>query len=256
MQSRQLPQRYLTWELPRVRARRQKRLFSQKRKKGIVGTSAKDWIKMKIIFGYDNTQIINTIFYKYWKRAKSPLCCSTLHKKERKGSYGSKRLKYRKSSLCNQCEQMARLFFNFGHLYQWKLAQWHTKFANVGPRFSQIVNKPTKIWPRLWWFCQIGEISPNLVTLCCSTLHSSNSAHDSSNTSKTSRSGKEWNQNVKRKYFYARTKENWCTHYFNFLFDPQTLIIMNASLTFLEQFHQFYIWNFYCIGRDCTRCSR
>ena len=149
MQSRQLPQRYLTWELPRVRARRQKRLFSQKRKKGIVGTSAKDWIKMKIIFGYDNTQIINTIFYKYWKRAKSPLCCSTLHKKERKGSYGSKRLKYRKSSLCNQCEQMARLFFNFGHLYQWKLAQWHTKFANVGPRFSQIVNKPTKIWPRL-----------------------------------------------------------------------------------------------------------
>ena len=53
----------------------------------------------------------------------------------------------------------------FGHLYQWKLAQWHTKFAKVGPRFSQIVNKPSKNCPRLWRFCQNGEISPNLVTL-------------------------------------------------------------------------------------------
>ena len=53
----------------------------------------------------------------------------------------------------------------FGHLYQWKLAQWHTKFAKVGPRFSQIVNKPSKNCPRLWRFCQNGEILPNLVTL-------------------------------------------------------------------------------------------
>ena len=33
----------------------------------------------------------------------------------------------------------------FGHLHQWKLAQWHTKFAKVGPRYSPIVNKPSKM---------------------------------------------------------------------------------------------------------------
>ena len=36
-------------------------------------------------------------------------------------------------------------FSSFGHLRQWKLAQCHTKFVNVGPIFSQIANKPLKI---------------------------------------------------------------------------------------------------------------
>ena len=56
-------------------------------------------------------------------------------------------------------------YSKFGHLHQWKLAQWHTKFAKVGPRFFQIVNKPSKNCPRLWRFWQNGKISPNLVTL-------------------------------------------------------------------------------------------
>ena len=44
----------------------------------------------------------------------------------------------------SQLYHMARLFFNICHLHQWKLAQWHTKFAQFGPRFSQIVHKPSK----------------------------------------------------------------------------------------------------------------
>ena len=55
-------------------------------------------------------------------------------------------------------------FSTFGHLHQRKLAQGHTKFAKVGPRFSQIVNKPSKNHPRLLIFSRSGEISPNLVT--------------------------------------------------------------------------------------------
>ena len=64
-----------------------------------------------------------------------------------------------------QSDQMTRIFSTFGHLYQWKLAQWRTKFAKVGPIYCQIVNKPSKNCPRLWRFNQNGEISPNLVTL-------------------------------------------------------------------------------------------
>ena len=54
---------------------------------------------------------------------------------------------------CNcydQCDQMASLFFNiWPFTWQWKLAQWHTKFAKVGATISQIVNKPSKNCPRL-----------------------------------------------------------------------------------------------------------
>ena len=42
-------------------------------------------------------------------------------------------------------------FSTFGHLHQWKLAQWLTKMAKVGPKFYQIVNKPTKL-PKAWIF--------------------------------------------------------------------------------------------------------
>ena len=56
-------------------------------------------------------------------------------------------------------------FSTFVHLHQWKLAQRHRKFAKVGPRFSQTINKPSKNCPRLWRLYQNGEISPNLVTL-------------------------------------------------------------------------------------------
>ena len=53
----------------------------------------------------------------------------------------------------------------FQHLHERKFAQWHTQNAKVVPKFYQIVNKPPKNRPRLWRFCQSGEISPNLVTL-------------------------------------------------------------------------------------------
>ena len=56
----------------------------------------------------------------------------------------------------------------FQHLavyIKWKHAHWRAKFAKVGPKFPQIVNKHSKNYPRLWRFCQNGEISPNLVTL-------------------------------------------------------------------------------------------
>ena len=63
-----------------------------------------------------------------------------------------------KDRLCReQCDQMATVS-TFGHLHQRLFAQWHTKFAMVGPKISQIINKPSK-------FCQIVKKIPNLVTL-------------------------------------------------------------------------------------------
>ena len=52
-----------------------------------------------------------------------------------------------------------------GNIQQRKLAQQHDIFAKVRLTFSQILNKPSKICPRLLKLCQSGEISPNLVTL-------------------------------------------------------------------------------------------
>ena len=60
----------------------------------------------------------------------------------------------------------------FQHLHERKFAQWHTQNAKVVPKFYQIVNKPPKNRPRLWRFCQSGEISPNLVTLLSINLPS------------------------------------------------------------------------------------
>ena len=37
----------------------------------------------------------------------------------------------------------------FGHLHQWKFAQKYAKFAIVGSKFCQIVNKPSKKCPNL-----------------------------------------------------------------------------------------------------------
>ena len=70
-----------------------------------------------------------------------------------------------------QCDQMVRLFSIFGHLQQWKLAQYCHKFAKVGSLFCQIRNKPSKIGQQLVNFCQSGEILPNLVTLVVGKVH-------------------------------------------------------------------------------------
>ena len=62
---------------------------------------------------------------------------------------------------CNDCDQMATLFCTFVHLHQRKFAQWRSIFAKVGPKYCQIVNKPSKILPKtlqIWpvsKFCQI-----------------------------------------------------------------------------------------------------
>ena len=61
-------------------------------------------------------------------------------------------------------------FSTFGHLHQWKFAQKYTKFAKVGSKFFQVVNKPLKNGPRLWIFYQSGKILPNLVTLAVDVL--------------------------------------------------------------------------------------
>ena len=61
-------------------------------------------------------------------------------------------------------------FSKFGHLQQWKLAQWCHKFAKVGSALCQIRDKPSKICQRLVNFCQSVKNLPNLVTLMPSHL--------------------------------------------------------------------------------------
>ena len=48
--------------------------------------------------------------------------------------------------------------FNLGHLQQWKFAQFHNKFAKVGSKICQILNKCSI-------FCLLGKISPYSITL-------------------------------------------------------------------------------------------
>ena len=48
-------------------------------------------------------------------------------------------------------------FSKFGHLHQRKFAQWHTKFAKVGPKICQIVNKPSKIAQDFKVFAKVAK---------------------------------------------------------------------------------------------------
>ena len=65
-------------------------------------------------------------------------------------------------SSTQQCDQMARLFFNIWPFTSTKTCPMTYKF---GPNFSQKVNKPSENCPRLWISCPNGKIWPNLVTL-------------------------------------------------------------------------------------------
>ena len=56
-------------------------------------------------------------------------------------------------------------FSKFGHLQQSKLAQLQQKFAKLGAKFCQKLNRPFKIAQVFSKFCQSGKTSPNLVTL-------------------------------------------------------------------------------------------
>ena len=61
--------------------------------------------------------------------------------------YGSIKLYGRGSSfLVTHVTSVTRIWL-FGHLQQWKIAQWHKTFAKVGSKFCQILNKPST-------FCQ------------------------------------------------------------------------------------------------------
>ena len=57
-----------------------------------------------------------------------------------------------------------------GHVQQWKFAQLHNILPKVRLKFYQILNKPSKICPRLLKLCQSAEIFPNLVTLAAGEL--------------------------------------------------------------------------------------
>ena len=53
----------------------------------------------------------------------------------------------------------------FGHLQPCQFAQLHINFAKVVSKICHLLIKPSKFCQSLNSFCQIGEISPNLVTL-------------------------------------------------------------------------------------------
>ena len=69
---------------------------------------------------------------------------TTLHKRER------------------QCDQMVELFVQYLAIH---ISENWPNRIEVGSKFSQTLNAPLQIWPRLLNYCQSGEISRNLVTL-------------------------------------------------------------------------------------------
>ena len=70
------------------------------------------------------------------------------------------------SNSWGQCDQMARLFFQYLAIYNDEnLTRSIQKVPNKGSQLCQISNKPLlKCCQRFLNVCQIGEISPNLVT--------------------------------------------------------------------------------------------
>ena len=64
-----------------------------------------------------------------------------------------------------QCDQVPKLFLSIWPSTTLKTCPIVKKIATFGPIFRQILNRPSKICPRLLRMCQNGEISPNLVTL-------------------------------------------------------------------------------------------
>ena len=69
---------------------------------------------------------------------------TTLHKRER------------------QYDQMVELFVQYLAIH---ISENWPNRIEVGSKFSQTLNAPLQIWPRLLNYCQSGEISRNLVTL-------------------------------------------------------------------------------------------
>ena len=64
-----------------------------------------------------------------------------------------------------QCDLMARSFFNI--LITISKENWPKtySFAHVGSKCCQTLNKPYRVWQRLFTLGQNGEISSNLFTL-------------------------------------------------------------------------------------------
>ena len=71
---------------------------------------------------------------------------------------------------CARVTRWLDYFWLFGHLQQWKLAQWRHWFNKICLAFCQIRNKPSKICQILENCCQSGKILPNLATLQSSAI--------------------------------------------------------------------------------------
>ena len=70
------------------------------------------------------------------------------------------------AATCNQCDQMTRLVVQFLAITHNENIPLSIKYLpKVGSKWSQILNKSSISGPKKFVFCQIGEISPNLVTL-------------------------------------------------------------------------------------------
>ena len=64
-----------------------------------------------------------------------------------------------RNNVLNQCDQIATLFWNFGHLRQFKFAQKYTKFAKVGSKICRIINKPSKNSQYFESFAKVAKFS-------------------------------------------------------------------------------------------------
>ena len=84
-----------------------------------------------------------------------------------------------------QCDQMAILFLSIWLFPSMKTCPIAKHFAKVRLKFCRILNKPSKICPRLLKLCKSGEILPNLVTLVCRKVPVSQSVSQSGHASRT-----------------------------------------------------------------------
>ena len=64
-----------------------------------------------------------------------------------------------------QCDQIARSFFNIWSFTSMKICPKVNKICKVGSKFCQILNKPSKKWPKLWRFGQTFAKSGHAASL-------------------------------------------------------------------------------------------
>ena len=84
-----------------------------------------------------------------------------LEKEEKEESEKKKSVRVR----VEQSDQMARLFIQSLAFYNNKTLPKTVKYCQIGSKFYQTPNKPSRYCPRPLQYCQSSEIFPNLVTL-------------------------------------------------------------------------------------------